>query len=378
MIAKKAIHVTIIVILCVILIVVLFAAKSNIALASKNNHTILYVASYIPGPWSQSSNSTTGGIIEGNIVLANPTSNSLNNLNMTIQVDSSETIVPSLRLWNSNYTLNTPNSFFQSVHLFEDMENFSTPITSISIEPNQKETISIVFPSPETFQFSNHSLTIYVSKNNFGDIVNGQLLIVPQTEAYLRIVNFSALESDEGTYHQYYNSTLKSNMVTVAYNPNFYQRYHNISKYDYYADNFGIMHYMGALDYTYFNVTVFNNNTFPVNSVTLFGQIPSRGAYMNDWWALVDYVMQPNETYLFPVAEAELPTYAYATSYLTNTTQPFPSSFSKPIVTAIQEQEFPNQLLIIGLSVLVVAIIASLFLFRRHRKTANLRKQTAY
>jgi hypothetical protein len=349
------------------LIAVLFVAESNIALASKDTHTSLYVASYISGPWSES-NSTGGGLTEGNIVLANPTSNSLANLTMTIKVDNSDTIIPSLRLWDSNYTLNTPTSFFQSLLLFEDMENFSSIITSISIEPNQKETISVVFPSPESFQFGNHSLTIYVSKNNFGDIINGQLLVVPQTEAYLQIVNFSAIESDQGTYHQYYNSTLESNMVTVAYNPNFYQRYHNISEYDYYADNFGIMHYMGALDYSYFNVTVFNNNTFPVNSVTLFGQIQSRGTYRNGWNALIDYVMQPNETYLFPVAQTELPSHSYATGYLANTIQSFRSSSPTPILTSIQKQEFPNQLLVIVLSVLIVAIVVSVLIYGRRRK----------
>ena len=271
---------------------------------------------------------------------------------MTIKVDNSDTNFTSLRLWDSNYTLNAPNSFLQSVMLFEDMENFSTPTTLISIEPNQKETISLVFPSPESFQFSNHSLTIYVSKNNFGDIINGQLLLVPQTEAYLQIVNFSAVESDQGTYHQYYNSTLNSNMVTVAYNPNFYQRYHNISESDHYADNFGIMHYMGALDYSYFNVTVFNNNTFPVNSVTLFGQITSRGTYLNEWSALINYVMQPNETYLFPVAQAELPSYAYTTGYVFNNSVP-----ASPSPTA-SVSDFPAiAILTLFLSIFLIALL---------------------
>ena len=331
------------------MIAVLFAEKSNIALASKDNHTRLYVASYIPGPWSES-NSTAGGITEGNIVLANPTSNSLTNLTMTTKVDNSETIIPSLRLWDSNYTLNTPTSFLQSVHLFEDMENFSTQITSISIEPNQKETISLVFPSPQSFQFSNHSLTIYISKNSFGDIINGQLVVVPETEGYLQIVNFSTVESD----------VLKSNMVTVAYNPNFYQRYHNISEQDYYADNFGILHYMGALDYTYFNLTIFNNNTFPVNSVTLFGQVPSRGNLVNMWVALNDFIVQPSETCLFPVAEHEPLSNDYVTGYVTSN-----SASSSPTSTSAVPEFSWLAILPLFLSILSVAVMFN------HRKTTE-------
>ena len=155
-----------VVLLCVILIAVLFATKPNEA-------TSLYVASYIPGSWSYDGNFPMEGITLGNIVLVNPTSNSLSNLNMTIQVDSSEIIVPSLRLWYANHTVYTPNSEMQGVYMWTDMRNFSTPITSISIEPNQNETISLSFPSPDAFRFSSHNLTIYISQNSFGDIING-------------------------------------------------------------------------------------------------------------------------------------------------------------------------------------------------------------
>ncbi len=209
---------------------ILFVEKANVASASNHTRTNLYVASYISGPWSSWSGSTTAtvGVTEGNIVLVNPTSNSFSNLTLAIQVDNSDVINPSLGLWDSNYELNSPNTFFQSEELWRDMQNFSTPITSITIGPNQKANISLSIPSSISFSFSSHNLKIYVSQNNFGDIINGQLLIVPQTEAYLQIVNFSVVESDEGTYHQYYNNTLNSNMVAVAYNPNFYHRYYNI------------------------------------------------------------------------------------------------------------------------------------------------------
>jgi hypothetical protein len=320
----------------------LFVEKSNIALASKYEQSSLYVATYISGPWSNSS-SNTEGTATGNIVLVNPTGNSFSNLELAIQVDSSEVINPTLRLWASNYTLNTPNSFSQSRQLFPDMENFSVPIATISIEPNQKETISLSFSSPYSFRFNSHTLRIYISQNNFGDIINGQLLTVPQTQAYMQIVGCSSVESDEGTYHQYYNSTLKSNMVTVAYNPNFFQRYRNTSMHDYYSDTFSMMHHMGALSATYFNVTVFNNNTFTVNSIALWGQIPSRGTYTNYWSALNDYVMEPSETYIFPVAEAELPYYAIATGYVTNISAPVSLTPSpKPSATLTPSPTIPE------------------------------------
>jgi hypothetical protein len=337
----------------------LFVEESNLVLASNDKHTNLYVASYISGPWSPWSGSTTAtvGFTEGNIVLVNPTISSFSNLTLAIQVDNSDVINPSLGLWNSDYELNSPNTFFQSEELWRDMQNFSTPITSINIGSNQKENISLSISSSISFPFSSHSLKIYVSQNNFGDIINGQLLIVPQTEAYLQIVNFSAVESDEGTYHQYFNSTLNSNIVTVAFNPNFYQRYHNISKYDIYADNFGIMYHMGATDYTYRNVTVFNNNTFPVNSVTVFGQKPYQTR------ALIDYAIQPSEAYLFPVSDDVLPSYAYVTGYVANNS---PSAFPTPTSTPA----VPEIPLIAILPLFVfVQFVAVLF---RHRKTANL------
>ncbi len=297
-------------ILCIVVLTTgWFIEKTNIAKTTNENHTSPYIASYVSGPWTDS---TSGGYTAGNIILVNPTSNLFSNLTLAMQVDNSDVINPDMSLWDSNYTLNPPNSFFQSVLLFEDLQNFSTPITSINIGPNQKQTINLNIPSQGSFQFSSHNLKIYVSQNSFGDVINGQSLTVPQTEAYLQIVNLSAIESDQDTYHQYYNSTLNSDMVTIAYNPNFYQRYWNTSKHDYYPDIFGLAHYMGALDYTYFNVTVFNNNTFPVNSVTL----------SSSWYALNDYIVQPNETYLFPVKLTEYPSSAYATGYIANSFAP--------------------------------------------------------
>jgi hypothetical protein len=277
---------------------------------------------------------------------------------MTIQVDSSDTINPALRLWDSNYSVKMPTSFFESVKLLQDIQNFSTAITSINIDANQKETISLSIPSPISFGFNSHNLTIYISQNSFGDVINGQSLIVPQTQAYLQIVKFSAAESDEGTYHQYYDSTQKSNMVTVAFNPNFYQRYNNISSENYYAENFALMHHMGALDYSYRNVTVFNNNTFPVNSVTVFGQEPYRTG------ALMDYAIQPTETYLFPVLNDVLPSYAYVTGYVTSNSVP---SSSSPIPSVPEFSWLPLlPLFIFSFSVAIIIVLREQALRRKH------------
>lgn len=281
----------------------------NDALTSKGVNSGLYIASYLPG--SYGSNNT-----EGNIVLVNPTSTSYSNLTLAIQVDSSEISNPTLRLWAPNYTLNPPNSFLQSIHLYRDMLNHSTPITTISIEPNQNETIALSFTSQDTFPFNSHNLTIYLSQHSFGDIINGQSLTIPQTEAYIQIVSYSSVQTDYDTYHEYFNAT-RPGYVYRNDNPNFLQRYFNYS-WEIGAANYGMAAEMGVLGVCYFNVTVHNNSSFPVNSVALFGQIPSMGSYMNRWGALSAYVLLPGETYVFPVGEKELPTYAYATGYITN------------------------------------------------------------
>ncbi len=360
-------------ILCIVILTAAsFVEKTNLVLASKYEHTSLYAASYISGPWAKwswnptPSYSTTEGYTMGNIILVNPTSSSFSNLSLSIQIDSSETINPLLRLWDSNYMLKEPNSSIQSDYIIEDIQKFSTQITSFNIGPNQKESICLDFPTSIWFQFYSHNLKISVSQNSFGDIINGQSLVVPQTEAYLQIVNFGAIESDKGTYHQYYNSTLQSEMVTIACNPNFYQRYYNISEYDVYSGNFGLTHDMGSTDGTYFNVTVFNNSTFPVNSITLFGQIPSRGSYVNSWAALRDYTMQPNETYLFPVSSTDFPSFAYVSGYIANKSAP-----PQPTQTPNQG---PSQIFLLPPLVFVAAaiiMILSLLLFKKHRENSK-------
>jgi len=290
--------------ICVILLAVLFAAQLE------DNSPKPYVAGYIPGFYSN--NSTYG-----NIVLVNPTSNTLSNLNMTIQVDNSELILPNLRLWHSNYTVNTPNSYLESVNMSMDVENFSTPITTITIEPKQNLTINLGFSTLDSFQFSAHNLTIYLSQHSFGDIIDGQTMTITQTEAHIQIVSYSQVHTDYDTHHKFYSST-RQGYVYRNDNPNFLQRYFNIS-WEIGTANYALAANMGVLGVRYFNVTVYNNNSFAVNSVRLFGQLTS-SEYVFNWGALPDYVLQPGETYVFPVGEKEIPTQSYATGCITNST----------------------------------------------------------
>ncbi len=292
---------------CVIILVVLFVTRPQ------NGSSSLYVDNYSFG---FNSNKTS----YGNIVLVNPTDNSLSTLNITIQVDNSELILPTLRLWHSNYTVNTPNSYLESYDMSMAVENFSTPITTISIEPNQNLTINIGFPATDTFQFNTHNLTIYLSQNSFADTINAQKLTIPQTQAHIQILNYSQIQSDYDSYHRFWNSA-RQQYVYRNDNPNFLQRYFNIIRTDDIGSSiYRLMANMDVLNINYFNVTVFNNNTFPVNSVRLFGQLPSREGCFQVGHALFDYVLQPGETYVFPVRGLELPTNAYATGYITNST----------------------------------------------------------
>ncbi len=313
-------------VLCLILIGVLVVEKANVPLSetdktSQDKHTSPYVSSYVTGPTS--SNSTIG-----NLIIVNPTSDFLQNLTIELQIDGSMPIVPSLRLWDSNYNLTTPVSQLESELSNMDLSNYSSPATSINIEPKQKTAVNLNFPSPASFPFNSHALAVYVSQNSFGDVINGTEVTVPQTMAYLQIVSFSSVVTDQNTYHEYYNSTLKD-YVYINDNPNFCQRYFNYT-WQIYATNYGLAAYMGVLDVTYFNVTIHNNNTFPVNSVTLFEQKPSGGSYPLSWRALTYHVIQPNETYIFPVPVKETPTYSYVTGYLSNSTSPSPNLNSTP------------------------------------------------
>jgi hypothetical protein len=295
--------------LCVIITAVLLAVNSNNPLIVDQGS--LYVADYTPCTYSD--NSTYG-----NIVLVNPTSKTYSNLTVTIQVDGSEQIKPTLRLWTINASLKYPNSSLESAYY--TMNSSSIQVETVSIGSNQTATIDLNFPSTATFRFSPHNLTVYISQDSLGDLVNGQLLTIPQTGVYLQIVGFSPVHYDNDTHHIYYNETSNDDYVYINDNPNFLQRYHNRT-WRIGTANYALAANMDVLGEFYFNVTVHNNNTFAVSGVVLFGQIPSREYHIVDWGrALPDYVLQPGETYMFPVGKQELPIDGYVTGYITNST----------------------------------------------------------
>jgi hypothetical protein len=143
-----------------------------------------------------------------------------------------------------------------------------------------------------------------------------------QTELYLEIVSYSSIHSDNDTYHKYFSSS-QNRYVYRNDNPNFLQRYRNWT-WEIGVSNYPIAADRGYLGVRYFNVTVHNNSSLPVNCIKLFGQLPSMGSYVNTWPANASDVLQPGESFLFPVGEKELPVNAYATGYIAN-----PSSESK-------------------------------------------------
>jgi hypothetical protein len=308
-ITRKAAVAVLVIVLCVVLVAVLLITAKPDAVLIDENQPSLYVASYTPG-LSETSH------IDGNIVLVNPTNRAYSNLSLSIQLDNYEITKPTLRIWDPNYSLNTPTSFLQSVQLYRDMLNHSTPITTINLEPNQNLTLWLNLTSQGTIRFNLYNLRIFLSQHDFGDLVNGQSFTLPQTEVHLQIISYSPVQTDNDTYHKYFSSSL-NRYVYRNDNPNFYQRYRNHSL-EIGISNYGMAAEMGVLGVRYFNVTVQNNSTFPVNSIKLLGQLPSGGNYTFTWSAIADYVLQPGETHLFPVGEKELPTNAYATGYITN------------------------------------------------------------
>ncbi len=245
---------------------------------------------------------------------------------MTLNVDGSDLV------WYSNYTVNWTSIPDQ---LDNQTANVSfTPQTLINLEPNQTKTITVFFPDFDCFQFSSHTIQFSMSQNRFGDIINDQTLTVPQTMVYLKIANYSQIETDENAYGSYYNATLKETMVTLEH-PNFYQRYVNFSIFDFYPGNAQLMAAMGILGITYFNVTVINNSTFSVTNVSLYGSPLQYPFYGLCGGAKPNLVLEPNDTLLFPIGQSTIPSNGYVTGYIVNnststTPTPTPSPTSTP------------------------------------------------
>jgi hypothetical protein len=122
----------------------------------------------------------------------------------------------------------------------------------------------------------------------------------------------SPVQYDNDTFHLFYDEYRNDN-------PNFLQQYRNRTI-TIGSSNYRLAARINVLGEYYFNVTVHNNSSYPVNSVMLFGQLPDREGYVGSWGAHMDVVLQPGETYLFPVGEMSLPSGTYATGYITDLT----------------------------------------------------------
>ena len=208
----------IVTILVVTAIAVLFAVKLNPSSFNNPDQNSLFIASF--------SHVTIGSnITGGSIVLVNPTNKNFENLTLTVKIDDSEPIVPILRL---------------RMHLAveEPFNNYNVPITQISIEPDQNETIQLYLFDPDQNEppfyetsvniqtFSSHIFRFYITQNTFGDIINGQSLTTPQEKAYLQIAGYSSIEHSNNTWHEYFNSS-RNRYEYVNDQPNFYQQYHH-------------------------------------------------------------------------------------------------------------------------------------------------------
>ncbi len=239
--------------------------------------------------------STIGSnVTGGTFVLVNLTNKNFENLTLTIKIDDSDLIIPNLRL---------------QIHLPTEAPfgNYSVPITQISIEPNQNQTIQLYLYDPtqnETSQlyrtsvnlqtFSAHILRFYITQKTLGDIVNGQSLTIPQEKAYLQIISYSSIEHDNETWHEYFNSST-NRYGYVNDQPNFYQQYYHAAYYPMEPDSYSWAKAINQIGEHYFNVTVFNNGTFPVDKIAFY----SREGGVS---FAIDKILQHNETYIFPVA----------------------------------------------------------------------------
>jgi hypothetical protein len=125
-----------------------------------------------------------------------------------------------------------------------------------------------------------------------GDIINGQSFTIPQEKAYLQITGYSSIEHDNETWHEYFNTTT-NRVEYVNDQPNFYQQSHNFFPLD--PNSYNWAKALNQIGEHYFNVTIHNNCSFPVKEIALF----SGGGSVK--FALPDYVLQPNETYILPM-----------------------------------------------------------------------------
>ena len=284
LVKRKALVVTLLTILGLAVITVLIVEIGDNSSFNNSDQNTLHLESFSPVAIGSQ-------IVSGSIVLVNPTSNIFENLNLTTKIDDSELITPILRL-------------VKPLPLEEPLSHFSVPINQISIEPNQNETIQLYLYGPDqneppSYQaivnvqtFSSHIFRFYLTQNSLGDKINGQSFTTPQEKAYLQISGYSPIKHSNNTWHEYFNST-ENRYEYVNDQPNFYQQTHDFFPLD--PSSYSWAKSLNQIGEHYFNVTVVNNCSFSVKGIALF----SRGGSVA--FALSDYVLKPNETYILPV-----------------------------------------------------------------------------
>lgn len=296
----------ILVILVLATVAVLVVEKPNISQFNNSNENSLSIVSFTP--------STIGSnVTGGSFVLVNPTNNYFENLTLAVKIDDSEPVLPFLRL---------PQQL-----PFYPFDRYNVPITKLLIGPSENETIQFYLYDPSQGEtaglyhtmvnvqtFSSHVFRFYVTQSIFGDVVNGQSLTIPQEKGYLQVTGVSSIEHDNDTWHEYLNSST-NRYEYINDQPNFCQQYYRSAFYPMEPNSYNWAKMLNQLDESYFNVTVFNNNTFPVKGITLFGgSTLIEQSYLAS--AHLDDVLQPNETYVFPVPSLVLPSYAYVSGDL--------------------------------------------------------------
>jgi hypothetical protein len=281
---RKASAILAVVIFALIVIVVLVIGGISLSSPSSLEEQGLFIASFNSEPYGNH-------VYSGNFTLVNSSNKTFEGLQLTVKVDDAWVAIKDLRstrIFNAHDSQN---------HSFTG--NFPEYFTEIDIEPNQNKSIQFTFADSNITLFSQHVVTLYLSQGTSGDEINGQSFIIPQEKAYLQIVGYSSIEHSEDTWHEYYNRA-KLRYGYVNDQPNFYQQYHQSEYFPLEPDSYNWAKSLNQIGEHYFNVTVFNNNTFPVQAVTLFAGTPN-----GDGWtayASPDKILQPNETYIFPVA----------------------------------------------------------------------------
>jgi hypothetical protein len=141
--------------------------------------------------------------------------------------------------------------------------------------------------------FSSHIFRFYLTQNSLGDKINGQSFTTPQEKAYLQITGYSSIEHSNNTWHEYFNSTT-NRYEYINDQPNFYQQNHNFFPLD--PSSYNWAKSLNQIGEHYFNITIFNNSTLTVDKVEV--NLGGGGVA----FASFDKILQPNETYVIPVA----------------------------------------------------------------------------